>query len=63
MIVDGLSDLEVHKCTFEIVVSSATMNIKFPCSYYVEIRSMNVKILMAASKNIVSAVNSVAQFN
>lgn len=60
---DNFQDLEVYSCTFEINLASAEMAIKFPCSYYVEIRSMNNKISIATTKNKVTAVNSVAVFN
>lgn len=39
------------------------MAIKFPCTYTVEIKSMNNKLTMATTKNKVSAVDSVAVFN
>lgn len=41
----------------------ATMVIKFPCAYSIEIKSMNNKITMATTKNKVGAVNSTATFN
>jgi hypothetical protein len=55
--------MEVYACTFEVVVNQATMAIKFPCTYTVEIKSMNNKLTMATTKNKVSAVDSVAVFN
>lgn len=39
------------------------MTIKFPCSYSIEIKSLNNKITMAATKNKVSAINSIATFS
>lgn len=39
------------------------MAIKFPCTYTVEIKSMNNKLTMATTKNKVSTVDSVAVFN
>lgn len=59
----NLNDMEVYACTFEVVVNQATMAIKFPCTYTVEIKSMNNKLTMATTKNKVSAVDSVAVFN
>lgn len=53
----------MNACTFEVTIHQAEMAIKFPCTYTIEIKSMNNKITMAASKNKVSAVNSIAVFN
>jgi len=39
------------------------MSIKFPCTYTVEIKSLNNKNTLATTKNKVSAINSVATFN
>lgn len=39
------------------------MVIKFPCSYLVELKSINGKLLIAATKNKVPAIDSVAKFN
>lgn len=39
------------------------MTIKFPCTYTVEVKSMNNKITMGTTRNNVSAVNSIATFN
>ena len=39
------------------------MSIKFPCTYTVEIKSLNNKNTFATTKNKVSAINSVATFN
>lgn len=54
---------EVYNCAFEIHVDSATMSIKFPCSYYLECRSTNGKIVMTTSKGNVPAINSLVKFD
>ena len=56
-------DLQVFTCTFEAQILSATMDIKFPCTFEVLWKSMNGKILMASTKNKVSAIQSIASFN
>ena len=55
--------MEVYHCTFDIYLQEATMVIKFPCSYLVELKSINGKLLIAATKNKVPAIDSVAKFN
>lgn len=39
------------------------MTIKFPCTFTIELKSTNGKIIYAMTKNKVAAVNSVASFN
>ena len=39
------------------------MNIKFPCTFLIELKSVNSKVIYAMTKNKVAAVNSVATFN
>lgn len=60
---ENVSEMEVYTCTFEANINQATMAIKFPCTYTVEIKSINNKLTMATTKNRVSAVDSVAVFN
>ena len=59
----SFQDMEVYHCTFELYIQEATMTIKFPCSYQVEIKSINGKLLIAATKNKVPAMDSVSKFN
>lgn len=54
---------EVHSCQIEVFVESASMNVKFPCSYFVDWKSMNGKILMGKSKGFVDAIDGTATFN
>jgi hypothetical protein len=39
------------------------MIVKFPCTYSVEIKTLNNKVILAATRQQVSAVNSIAVFN
>lgn len=39
------------------------MNIKFPCTFIIELKSLNAKTIYAMTKNKVPAVNSLATFN
>lgn len=55
--------LQVFTCAFEIHLQEATMTIKFPCTFTIELKSTNGKIIYAMTKNKVAAVNSVASFN
>ena len=54
---------QIYHCTFEIHVHEATMTIKFPCTFIIELKSLNGKIIFAMTKNRVAAVKSVANFN
>ena len=62
MISEISSDHQVHNCAFEIYINSASMIIKFPCSYFIEWRSMNGKILIATSQEVKNASDSVVEF-
>lgn len=39
------------------------MVIKFPCNFFIELKSMNSKILLAMTKKKVQAANSIALFD
>jgi hypothetical protein len=61
--IENQNDLEVYQCAFEVHVQKATMVVKFPCLYSIEIKTMTKKNILAVTKQKVSAVNSVAIFN
>jgi hypothetical protein len=56
-------NLQVHNCLVEVHLYSARTNVKFPCFYFVEWKSMNGKIIMGASKNQIEAVEGVVTFD
>lgn len=56
-------NLEVYSCAFELFVEDAEILIKFPCTYSLEIKSMDGKITLASGKKNVSAVNSIVSFH
>ena len=54
---------QVYHCYFELNLMEATMTIKFPCTFFVELKSSNGKIIYAMTSKRVPAVDSVATFN
>lgn len=47
-------DISVYLCSFDIIIQSANIAIKFPCHYFLEWKSLNGKVL-ACSKRYPSA--------
>lgn len=55
-------DIEVHECVFGSFFSKAKINLRFPCSFFLEWKSVSGNIL-AISSNKYKAKNGIVEFN